>query len=229
MAVGKVLGEVMKLRKSVLKTVIKECLYEILTEDVQLRTTLVREALVDIVGGRNKIREVVQPRKQQTTEISRPSQKQQQRSRLPQKIVKAPKKDIDLFESIVIDTMEHTLPKQVSSDRKNPLSRSWSDAVQYDANQEEGPLTRLAQASRNNAGVVSRKQLIENDDIEDDVPGLEGISLSQLREAASSNSDSEVPETALDQLGLTQRDWNAHVESNGRSFDLASFANELEE
>jgi hypothetical protein len=254
-----VLGDDVKLRKSDLKVVIKECLREILSEDVQLRTTLVREALVDIIGAQRqqtqrstlerrnaRISEVAAHRQHPVPQRSVAAKQTHQRvsDQQPHRIPRgdgvrkrSTREDADLggdlFEALVVDTLENTLPKQ--TDRRNPLGSSWTDAVRYNGNQEEGPATRLTQTSRMSAtdgdiGRVQRRHVTQqhNDDIAPE--GLEGVSLSQLREAAATNvGDSNVHGSALDDLGLTQRDWSAHVDGGSSSFDLAAFASELDD
>lgn len=248
----------MKLRKSDLKAVIRECLREILTEDVQLRTSLVREALVDIVGAqrqqaqrqslerRTRVSESAAPRQrpvQQRTSVVKPIRQRTPEQQLPRVSRGSVSKrrshedgevvEGDLFEALVVDTLQNTLPKQ--TDRRNPLGSNWGDAVRYTGNQEEGPAARLAQASRMSAevgvGRVQRRQVVQppDDDVAPD--GLEGVSLSQLHEAVASDVEdrSNVPGSALDDLGLTQRDWSAHVDGGASSFDLAAFASELDD
>lgn len=238
----------MKLLKSDLKKVIRECLYEIMTEDAQFRTELVKEALADLVGQRRHVveqrqRSVQKP--QQRTEQKRVNsqpniavkQQVQLQSRSSTQRIKQPRarqQTGDLFEALVADTMEHTLPHQIGSDMRSPKSRMWSEVVNYDANLEDGPATRLARAAQDQYSVSNVIKPRLDSHIQQhgsNSQDLDSISLSQLREVHAGADDmTDTDATSIDQLGLADRNWDAHIDGvQDQSFDLEQFASELED
>ena len=136
----------MKLKRSQLKALIKECLYDILEEDGDIMTDIVKDVIMEMKEQRR--RNV----KRGERSASRTQVEQHQKhtsGTTTSEIVAASGTSDDrsnLWEALAADTLQNTLVKQGVAERKvKPGPASWEALISSDTI-EEGPMTHLAAA-----------------------------------------------------------------------------------
>lgn len=146
-------GTKVKLQKSALKDLVRECLLDVIRED----PTLVREVLAGAVSSLLEVtsaparlrasQPVAEHTQHQASRVRRDkpaSTRQHIREgkpvRRPTTTREAPG---DIFEQLAADTLARTLPQQERQDRSRSLAM-----LDLDTNIEEGPAARLAEARR---------------------------------------------------------------------------------
>jgi len=151
----------MKLGKSELKAIVKQCLVEIMIEDGSIMREVVGEVLSEMSSQRQ------QPRQQQRASTQQPRQREQleERSRREallqhtraQRQTKGPvqPQKKDLWDIIAEDTMKTTLREQIASDRKNNMS-NWASVITSEDSLDESPMKHLRAAAMSQGQDLSR-------------------------------------------------------------------------
>lgn len=237
----------MKLNKVEFKRFVKQCVKEVLQENTSLTNSLVKEAIIEILGERVLQERTVRTPQQQPApqqQVRRP-QTQQRKINVPAMVKRpgaAPIEEMaaptDLFESIVADTMINTMPKQQSSDKTNPKSRSWEELVTANDAADDSPLKHLRAAAMTPSHpqrgqqrqVMEAVQQFEQDDSPSQAQ-LEAM-YKQRQASPQPQSQPRTTTTSADDfamLGLDNKTWDQHIDSRPShgQFDLSSLAAEM--
>src|SRR5574338_1040062 len=165
----------MKMDKAALERYIKDCVREavrdVLKEDKRLARALVKDAIVDMFGDKLLVASRTKTEQRQvrppvnvpalTRKLQqRPQQRQALERRVNEGVDDGP---VDLLDELAADTMVHTLPKQISGDRANPKSRSWSELATSELSSDDGPHMHLRRAAMTpSMNVQQRQRFVEH-------------------------------------------------------------------
>lgn len=142
----------MKLTKTDLKHIVKQCLLEIMIEDGSIMREVVGEVLSEMSTHRQQVKTQktshVTPQQTNEQRSRRDALLQHKRSQLQQAPTSTPHRGKrDMWDIIAEDTMKTTLREQLASDRKNNMS-NWASVVTSEENVDDSPLKHLRAAQQ---------------------------------------------------------------------------------